>query len=539
MTPRVAHYFARRLGQVLLFGLLFLSLTPPSASAQVVDPALRQQAFEDYWAGRLEVAREGFAKVLEANPEDHEATLAVARMAYWSGDTVTAVPLYEKYLKAQPFDLDAKTEYCRCLSWEGRVDETEACASSVVALEKENLEANLILASALRAKGKHQEADRVIRWVLTLDPTNQDARSVAPMTVSAPRPPTNAVAAGQVAPAPQAEGPLRYRLHSESSYEGDNFEYRGFSSLLGFTAAVTDTFSLDPRLLFLASSDSKTNEPVVGFGAGLQAIWAATPVLSFTGQGHYVPLTTETGIVDAWDLGLMAQLGVAEGLSLWVGAQTVLHGTDRQSSEALAQEIRRNDLQGGLYFENERFRLTATGAYGFLRDGSKDLGATSSWWLSPALKLPVPNFSLVVGYGLWGTYYRQEAPALAWWSPAIYVSHTLFLEAVIPMDQQWSVEASIAGGIGQEQRREIPNQLSSYWQSAAIGNGRLALVYKVGESFDLAFGGAFGVSSRQNKKTVTTTPATVPGGVPTVTTTGGDVSTYQHWQLFLNAGGRF
>jgi tetratricopeptide (TPR) repeat protein len=531
----------------LLLAVLLLPVKQVWAQTAVLDPAVRQQAFEDYWAGRQDLAKEGFTKVLAANPEDADATLAMARMAYWSGETTVAIPLYEKYLATQAYDLDAKTEYCRCLSWEGRVDETETCAASVVAVERENLNANLILAGALRAKGKHREADEVIKWVLTLDPANQDARNLPTMTVAAARPPADMVAPGQAATATPAaptatapaEGPMRYRLHSESQYQGDNFEYRGFSSLLGFTTKVTDTFSLDPRVLFLATTDSKTNGAVMGFGAGLEAVWQATGALTFTGNGHYVPLTTDAGVADAWDLGLNAQFGLAEGLSAWVGFQTVLHGTDRQSSEAIVQEVRRNDIQGGLYFENQRFRLTFSGAYGYLREGNNDYGATSTWWLSPALKLPVPNFSLVVGYGLWGTYYRKEAPSLAWWSPAMYFSHTLYLEAGIPMDTRWSVEASIAGGIGQEQRREVPGQLSSYWESAGTGSGRLALVYNLGESFDLSFGGEFGVSSRQTKKTVVTTPATVPGGTPTTTTTGGDVSTYQHWQLFLNAGGRF
>lgn len=498
------------------------------ASAAVAADDTKQRAMQAVWAEKYKEAAALFDEVLKENPADAEAKVWRARIAYWAGDSETAARLYGEYLAANPIDLDAKAEYCRTLFWLGKNPEAESCSREVLAVEAENVQANLTLASALQAQGKAAEKEKIVAWITVIDPNNKDVKGIEEIKPAPVEPPVVKAAAPQagqveqepVEPEPPAEE-LDYTIHSENLLEADKFNYFGFRSLLGFNARVASGLFVDPRLLYVYASDARVTKDVSGLGGGLLLSYSPIKELTFTATGSYIPLKGQRGTVEAWGVDGQVVWALAEGASVFVGGYDRLHGLDKQSAEALIGQIRRRGGEAGVYFERGSIRLVASGSSGTIKDGPVDYGRNSSWWFSPALKLPVQGALVYVGYGMWGTSYDKPAPALAWWSPDWYLSHTAYIELSKPITRKWSADMSIGIGLGQEKVRPTAST-SSYWDIAGVGNGRLGLTFKPGQHFDTSLAGNLGLSSREDKTSPTK-----------------GVTTYWYWQVMLNVAGHF
>jgi tetratricopeptide (TPR) repeat protein len=90
-----------------------LALEPAS------DAHLRAHATLATWAGEYRAAASSYRKLRHAHPNEHELTLALARVTVWAGQTDAAVAAYRAYLSTPGAASEVMIELARAESWRG------------------------------------------------------------------------------------------------------------------------------------------------------------------------------------------------------------------------------------------------------------------------------------------------------------------------------------------------------------------------------------------------------------------------------------
>ncbi len=442
-----------------------------------------QQGMEATYRGDYEVARSHLEAHLAADPGDAVAILALARVEFWTNRFDQSIALYDQYLQVRSHDIDAKIELAHTLFWAGDLIRTEQIAREAVAVEPENIQANLVLAAVLQTTDRDEEADAVYNWILKLDPENVNAKNRRALTRAASNP-------GDA-----------FVLSSRNYLNGDNFDFIGFKSTTGLAMGFFGFLTVEPRLLVRIIDDPRVRSPITGVGPGLKlGVSTGTPV-SLWVRGAYVPMVGKENTVHGWSTGAGIDVELPAGLNLWGAFNTELHGLERQSALAVSKGFRRYEGLAGLYYAKNWFRLVASGALGEIYDRGQDLGLNMTWWLSPAFRVHDGDWTVFVGYGLWGMVYQNPAPPRTaserdWWDPAAALSHTIYVDLEARVHEHWKMMANLGGGLAQE-RSWSSTTKDADWTTAGLVNGRLALGWTPSAAFEARLGSGFGVSSRR------------------------------------------
>ena len=473
--------------------LAALLLATPGAADQPDEPdhpeqaSQYQQGMEATYRGDYEVARSHLEAHLVADPGDAVAILALARVEFWTNRFDQSIALYDQYLQIRAHDIDARVESAHTLFWAGDLIRTEQVARQAVAVEPENIQANLVLAAVLQTTDRDEEADAVYEWILELDPENVNAK--------------NRRALARAAPDPGDAFVLSFRNY----LNGDNFDFIGFKSITGLAMGFFGFLTVQPRLLVRIIDDPRVRSPITGVGPGLKlGVSTGTPV-SLWVRGDFVPMVGRENTVHGWSTGAGIDVRLPVGLNLWGAFNTELHGLERQSALAVNEGFRRYEGLLGLYYAKNWFRLVASGALGGVYDHGQDLGLNMSWWLSPAFRVHDGDWTVFVGYGLWGMVYQNPAPLRiassdglhhrSWWDPAAALSHMIYVDLDAQVHDHWKVMANLGGGLAQE-RGWASATKDARWTTAGLVNGRLALGWTPSATFEARLGSGFGVSSR-------------------------------------------
>ena len=472
--------------------LAALLLAMPATAADQPDQAISQyqQGMEATYRGDYEVARSHLEGHLVADPGDAVAILALARVEFWTNRFDQSIALYDQYLQVRSHDIDARIELAHTLFWAGDLIRTEQVAREAVAVEPENIQANLVLAAVLQTTDRDEEADAVYDWILKLDPENVNAK--------------NRQALARLAPAPGDAFVLSFRNY----LNGDNFDFIGFKSVTGLAMGFFGFLTVEPRLHVRIIDDPRVRSPITGIGPGLKLGFSTGTPVSLWVRGAYVPMVGKENTVHGWSTGAGIDVRLPVGLNLWGAFNTELQGLERQSALAVSEGFRRYEGLAGLYYAKSWFRLVASGALGGVFDHGQDLGLNMSWWLSPAFRVLDGDWTVFVGYGLWGMIYQNPAPFRiapadgllhgAWWDPAAALSHTIYVDLDARVHEHWKVMANLGGGLAQE-RGWASATKDARWTTAGLVNGRLALGWTPSAAFEARLGSGFGVSSRGAK----------------------------------------
>lgn len=103
--------------------------------------ALRDAAIAEEEARRYPEAITAWRRVLEASPQDPEATASLARLSAWTGDLDRAIVRYRDAIALSPGSRSLRSDLADVLSWAQRWDEAERTYEAVLAEDPSHHEA--------------------------------------------------------------------------------------------------------------------------------------------------------------------------------------------------------------------------------------------------------------------------------------------------------------------------------------------------------------------------------------------------------------
>ena len=112
-----------------------------------------------------------FRKVLELDPTQSRALLAIASISLENGLADKAIQYYERYLQVAPDDLRARTDYGMAMLLSGSPIKAFAELDTVLEREPNFVPAMMTKAVALRMSGKEQEARVLAEQAMNASPS--------------------------------------------------------------------------------------------------------------------------------------------------------------------------------------------------------------------------------------------------------------------------------------------------------------------------------------------------------------------------------
>ncbi len=135
-----------------------------------------EEALAHVRAERYTPALEIFRRLVEANPQDIEARIWVARLESWKGRYGVAEELYRGVLADDPGNLEAELGLVDVLGWQGRHNEALARLDELEAKHPGNFDVLLRRARLLRWAHRRRESKAAYEEILAREPENREAR---------------------------------------------------------------------------------------------------------------------------------------------------------------------------------------------------------------------------------------------------------------------------------------------------------------------------------------------------------------------------
>jgi len=155
---------------------IILLLTTDLITAQVDSVELfRQKAYLAKLDGNHKQSVEWYAKILEINHNDYDATLALARLHTILGQYYSALDYYQNLLQEDPDDWEALYGSGNCYLYLEMTDTAISLYRRTVEVLPGNVPGYLALAKALSWNGSIDEAIAVYEQACLLDPTYAEA----------------------------------------------------------------------------------------------------------------------------------------------------------------------------------------------------------------------------------------------------------------------------------------------------------------------------------------------------------------------------
>ena len=141
------------------------------------DPALRKELAQ-VLAGMREHAQAValYDQILEANPLDHEARLARARLLSWDRQYDAALEGYRAVIEAQPDNREARVEQARVHAWNGDLDRAIELFTALEGDYPGDRDVLLGKGQALQWSGRAREAAKILMPLREAYPDDRDVR---------------------------------------------------------------------------------------------------------------------------------------------------------------------------------------------------------------------------------------------------------------------------------------------------------------------------------------------------------------------------
>ncbi len=154
---------------------VFLLLAAVSSVAQETEESYRKAGFEAMQAGRLQKAISNYSNVLEIDPDDYDARLALGRLHYRNNNCDSAKYYYELIYKNDRTDVEALNGFVKCYIREGKLDSAISYAKKAVKLMPEHVPEYLLLAKAYGYNGEMDKAIEAYKIANQIDDTYSQA----------------------------------------------------------------------------------------------------------------------------------------------------------------------------------------------------------------------------------------------------------------------------------------------------------------------------------------------------------------------------
>lgn len=109
--------------------------------------------------------------ILNLNPEDPDALIAMADISFDQQAFAKAIEFYKKYLEVEKTDLNARSRYASSLTFVGKHEEALAELDSVLKIDPKNFHAHAYTAIAYAQMGKVSEAKKFGQQALDVAPS--------------------------------------------------------------------------------------------------------------------------------------------------------------------------------------------------------------------------------------------------------------------------------------------------------------------------------------------------------------------------------
>lgn len=153
---------------VLFIFFLFVAF---SSGAQETEESYRKAGFEAMQAGKPQKAINNYSNILEIDPDDYDARLALGRLHYRNNNCDSAKYYYGLIYNNDTTDVEALNGFVKCFIREGKLDNAISCAKKAVKLMPEHVPEYLLLAKAYGYNGQMDKAIKTYKKANQIDAT--------------------------------------------------------------------------------------------------------------------------------------------------------------------------------------------------------------------------------------------------------------------------------------------------------------------------------------------------------------------------------
>jgi len=150
---------------------VFLLLAALNAVAQETEETYRKAGFEAMQAGKLPKAITNYSHVLEIDPDDYDARLALGRLHYRNNNCDSAKYYYGLIYENDRTDVEALNGFVKCFIREGKLDSAISYAKKAVKLMPGHVPEYLLLAKAYGYNGQMDKAIDTYKKANKIDAT--------------------------------------------------------------------------------------------------------------------------------------------------------------------------------------------------------------------------------------------------------------------------------------------------------------------------------------------------------------------------------
>ncbi len=137
---------------------------------------LLQRAITQEDEGNLQEAIADYESILQQDPENSLARLALARLYAWVGNYEASLTLLDQLISENPDDVDLKIQQAQVTSWSGDLEQSIQQYQSIVEQHPANILAKLGLAEVLSWDDRYSESLAIYDAILEQEPAHLRAR---------------------------------------------------------------------------------------------------------------------------------------------------------------------------------------------------------------------------------------------------------------------------------------------------------------------------------------------------------------------------
>lgn len=391
------------------------------------DAALRMALADDLAAlGRFAEAGDEYARVADADPGRRDARRQEARVRSWGGDMPEALALYDRLVEEAPGDDDLRLEQARVLAWDGQLARAARAVPPLDRLDGERAAARSVLGDVHRGDGRPARAAGFYQGALADGLQGDAARDAATF--------------------------LRdHERYTQIGPWGESFgDSADFSAnRIGGEIRRQATFATraEARVQTVAYSQDGLDLNAQRATVSLGHEWTRFRGLAQVGVGAYDPGQTVPAFA--------AQLEFTPGPEQVLGI-----GYDRFDliDEVMTVRSALGDVlqgdRGRLWLRQPlvaQLRLRAGGSFTRVTDGNQALAAHAALarrvFRRPRVELRLDT-----------RYYSLADPSPLYWSPSLYLSGGLGVEAEHALREGIRLLVDARGGYATDDGRQAPEQ---------------------------------------------------------------------------------
>ncbi len=164
-----------KMKKIIWFGYLWLGMISMIFAQNNDKEYWRQKGYEAKEAGRTEKAITYYAKVLDLDPGDYDACLALARLYFDTERYEKSASCYRKMLRDDPEDVEALHGLGKIMLYTDRYGQAEKYLQRAIALQPDYMAPYFDLAKAYAWSGRLRKAMDIYRQILDKDETYSEA----------------------------------------------------------------------------------------------------------------------------------------------------------------------------------------------------------------------------------------------------------------------------------------------------------------------------------------------------------------------------